>query len=337
MCSALIIDDSELALILKALSQESPSDLVQAYRKDAEIVDSALDPTFVLRKLTELPTDIKNIVTYWLQVGAIVGVECKGFLTPSGSVILDLGTYRGSKSIVDLKQVLAELEARELCYRRGRYVYLPGLFCYSDVAIILPEEAYMEKKIDELFIMGLDVPSVELKLRFGKVYMIDSYKSIQELYAEAAKDNIRYFFGEFITYIENLRHIPSIIPVVLDTPVDLVIITSRDVIAHKFVDIDKTLHRGLSSILKYVEYGFDKIVLVHLSRERADRITYRKTLMSLLNRRLLIYAGYVALYGYEIDHVLVFKVPMYNKAMEYFRHTNVGIRRMLRQHLARMR
>ncbi len=337
MCSALIIDDSELAFILKALSQESLSELAQAYNRDAKIVDSTLDPTFVLRKLTELPTDIKGVVTYWLQTGAIVGVECKGFLTPSGSVILDLGTYRGSKSILDLKQVLSELETRELCYRKGRYVYFPGLFCFSDVAIILPEEAYMERRIDELFTMGMDVPSVELKLRFSKVYMIDNYRSVQELYAEAVRDLTRYFFGEFISYVENLRHIPSIVPVVLDTPVDLVIITSRDVIAHKFVDIDKTLHRGTSAIMKYVEYGFDKIVLVHVSRERADKVVYRKTLTSLLNKRLLIYSGYVVLYGYEIDHALVYKVPMYNKAMEYFRHTNVGIRRMLRQHLARMR
>jgi len=337
MCSALIIDDKELERLFKALFQASGDQLREAYLIDKKVVESIGDPTYIVRKLHDLPKDIREIVSYWLQAGLILGVECRGYITPHGSVVLDLGTYRGSRSIVDFKQILNELETREICFRKGRYVYIPGMFYFSDIAIILPEESYVEKKLDEYFTMGLDVPSVELVLKFPSTFLMEYYTSIQELYAEAMRALNNYFFGTFISYVLNLTHIPSVVPVVLDTPVDLIIVTNRDVIAHKFVDIDRTLRRGTTAALKYVEYGFDKIVLVHVSREKQDRITYRRTVMNILNKRLLFYVGYVVMYGYEIDHVIVYKVPMYNKAMEYFKYTNTGLRKLLRQQLVRLR
>ncbi len=338
MSSAFIINDTQLEEIIRLITSGSLENIEKAYKIDSEIVDKIVDPLTILRTVLNMRDDLKKIVWSWIYTGTIFGIDGKAYLTPSGSLIINRSAIRKNKSIVDIDLIFEELENRKLCSKFGKYIYIPGIMKLTEHASINLEDGLdILDKIDELSTYGVDIPILEMHILLPFMPMLEMYSTLQELYANIAKKLENYFFSKYRQHIENYRHIPSIIPLVLDFPVDLVIITERDIIAHKFVDIDKTLHRGISAVMKYVEYGFDKVVLVHYSRDRREVSYYRKIIQTIFSKNVLRDVGYVVMYGYDIDRLVVFKVPTFNRGVAQFRYTGTIYRNLIRNHLMRLR
>jgi len=341
MSSALITGDVTMfEEVIKLITSGSPSNIEQAYKIDREIVAKHVDPLAVLRNVINIGYEIRDTVWLWATTGMIIGIEGKAYLTPAGSLIINRTTIRKSKSIVDPDLVFSELEKRGLCVHVGRYVYLPGIMRLTEHVSTYAEDSIGKTfvdRIEEYMTIGIDVPVLEMHILLPNTFLYDVYPSVISLYAGIVKSLDEYFFGRYSFHIENYRHIPSIVPLVLEVPVDLIVVTERDVIAHKFVDLDKTFHRGISSVMKYVEYGFDKIVLVHYSRERKSAELYRKIVYTLLSKDVTRDVGYVVFYGYEIDRIVVYKVPTFNRGMAHFKYTSEIYRNLIRNHLMRLR
>jgi len=334
---SLTVSLREAHKVLELLSGEiKKQKVIEAYKLD-ELIVSQLDPLKFLKILYSLPEDVKSIISYWCRYGTLIGVCVEGILTPSGSVLLDLTTYKRAKSIVDLPSLLEYLKTLGICIVKHDLVYIPGFFYFSDHVALTSHDELFEKKLDEAVTLSGDLESSRLHVPLPRTVIVDEKATLQEAYADTLMLLGRYFFSEIVTYVLNFVSVPSVTPIVLEVPVDLVVITKHDIIAHRFVNIDKTFRRGLSSVTKYSEYGFDKIVLVHYSENKLNITTCRSTLISLLSRPLLRWVGYVVVKGYEIDELIVLKVPTYNRAVELYGSRGQQMKSLIRSYLRQVR
>ncbi len=341
MSSAFIINETELEEIIKRITSGSYENIEKAYTRDREIVSKLVDPIALLKNIYTMPDEVKKTLWLWISTGMIIGLDGKAYLTPSGSLIINTANIRKSKSIFDFDKIINELEVRGFCTEYRKYIYIPGIMKLTEHASIYLEDGVLSRefvdRLDEYEAMGIDVPILEMHILIPRALILEMYKSVPELYANIVKNLGEYFFSKYQHHIENYRHIPSIVPLVLDVPVDLVIVTERDLVAHKFVNIDKTLHKGISAVMKYVEYGFDKVVLVHYSRDRREKSYYRKVVYSILSKEVIRDVGYVVMYGYDIDRLIVIKVPTFNRGMAQFKYTSSMYRNLIRKHLLILR
>ncbi len=329
----LVPSSRDLQRVLDLLSGRMREDkLLEAFRIDESIV-MQIDPLKFLRTLYSLPTEVKSIMSYWCRCGTLVGVHVEGLLTPSGSVLLYLSTFKRSKSIIDLPSVLDHLKRAGMCIMKRDLAYIPGLFYFSDHVMLTTQDELFERQVDEVISLSGEVESSLLHVPLPDTVLVGEKTSLQEAYADAILRLRRYFFAEVVSFVYNLVSIPSIVPLVFEVPIDLVVTTKYDLIAHKFVNVDKTVKRGFSSITKYIEYGFDKVVLIHYSEKKPSTTLYKTTLVTLLTRPLLQWAGYVVVRGYEIDELLVLKVPTYNRSTELYGSRGQAMKSLIRGYL----
>ncbi len=310
--------------------------IVEGFRLDETIV-SRLDPLKFLRAIYSLSDDSKSVISYWCRCGTLVGVCVEGLLTPSGSVLIDLTTFRRSKSIIDLPALLERLEKLGICIIKKDLAYLPGFFYFSDHVALTTQSELFEHRVDEIVSLSGEIEFSRLHMPLPASIIVSEKATLQEAYADAISLLKKYFFSEITSFAFNLVSIPSVTPLVLEFPVDLVVTTKYDIIAHKFVNVDRTFRRGFTSVLKYSEYGFDKVVLVHYSEHKLSSSLCRSTLIALLTRPLLQWVGYVVVRGYEIDELLVLKVPTYNRSVELYGSRGQFMKSLLRSYLKAQR
>jgi len=260
------------------------------YDRDCEEVHN-LDIVDVVRKILKMRIDERRQILNWIMTGTLPKLNNDVYVTPCGSLL--------TKSNHEMFERLIDIGYGRLI---DNYVYIPGFFKLSD--LILPYLPYLEyqeeySEYDRFNFMILKLDSTVNFLEYG---------DFKKVYAACIEKLKVYMCSQLEKIISNLRYLPQL-NYSFEEPIDTLAITSRDLIAHRVLDPSRTVHLGFTSVKRYLHYGFDKAVLVHLWINSGF---HNKLVTTLISRLDIFPCGYVILPRDEIDRLYVLKWPRIN-------------------------
>ncbi|GGP20557.1 hypothetical protein GCM10007981_09120 [Thermocladium modestius] len=254
----------------------------------------------LMRRIAGLPEETMRTVCKYLELGMVVDSKGKAYVTLNGTLML-----QGSQLGRDLVEAGIGMEVSGL-------VVLPGFFSWTYwVRPICPDlegEEFINVLPMQVFGVGV-IPYAELG-------------GVEQGFAELVKGVGFYMVGPIKDVLMRTWIMDGM---TFDENVDLLVIADNETIAHKYVDARRSVHMGLSSLERYAQYGFDRLVLMHpfVSRQYHDEVVAK-----LASRSVISTAGYLVLSmdEYEINGVTIYKWPLINYMLS--RSLNVMQRNM---------
>ena len=237
--------------------------------------------------VARLPEDLRTMVCRWLRLGI---VDNAGGLVKSAYITLD-------GSIILTGDVVKKFEESGVGLRISNGLYLQEFFNWIPWINGVCEEV----EADEVEPMGMRL------LGFSPFPYLE-HGDVMSGYVEVIKAYGKYISG---SYNEALYRIWGLSGVRFDEQVDLVIITDDELIAHHFLDIRRTEHRGFTVSARYLSFGFDRSILVH---PFIGDVVNREIAKSMINRSDVRPVGYFAV-NYdesEILDIVIYKWPLIN-------------------------
>ena len=237
--------------------------------------------------VARLPEDLRTMVCRWLRLGI---VDNAGGLVKSAYITLD-------GSIILTGDVVKKFEESGVGLRISNGLYLQEFCNWIPWIIGICEEV----EADEVEPMGMKL------LGFSPFPYLE-HGDVMSGYVEVIKAYGKYISG---SYNEALYRIWGLSGVRFDEQVDLVIITDDELIAHHFLDIRRTEHRGFTVSARYLSFGFDRSILVH---PFIGDVVNREIAKSMINRSDVRPVGYFAV-NYdesEILDIVIYKWPLIN-------------------------
>lgn len=261
------------------------------------------------KALVKLPEDTRNTLCRWLSLGIIDpldGIVDSGYVTLDGSLLVS-------------GKISHELSSLGIGIRIGNGILLQNFFHWS---MAIGEVCPTIELSEDVKPMGMRI------LGFAPFTYVEHGGPIDG-FVEFIKSYGRYIGGKFV---EAMYRVWGLGGVMFDEQVDLVIIAGDELIAHHLIDIRRTEHRGFTSSAKYLQYGFDRVVLMH---PYVDDRVHSDIAKAILMRSDISSIGYLAIMydEYEIMNILMYKWPMINRlplTSRVVAERNMAIKRVLR-------
>lgn len=239
--------------------------------------------------LARLPEDVKRTLCQWLSLGIVYGDQVKSaYVTLDGSLILT----------GDIADTLMGLNVGRPI---GDGVLVEGFFN-------MPRWI-----IDECGVGSVEEGPIEVNLIGMRVFGLGqfSYIELGDLvsgYIELIRSYGKYISG---TFVDAAYRSWGLAGLHFDEQVDLVVVTTDEVIAHHLVDVRRSRHRGFTISAKYLSYGFDRSILMH---PYISEGFHSEVALNMLNRSDTRPVGYIAVDydGVEIIGLYVYKWPQVN-------------------------
>lgn len=260
------------------------------YDRDCEEVHN-LDIVDVVKKILKMRIEDRRQVLNWIMTGTLPKLDNDVYITPCGSLL--------TKSSHEVFEKLVDVGYGRVV---DNYIYIPGFFKLSD--LILPYLPYLEyqeeySEYDRFNFMILKLDSIVNPLE---------YSDFRKVYAACIEKLRIYMCSRLEKIVSDLKYLPQL-NYSFEEPIDTLVITSRDLIAHKVLDPSKTVHLGFTSVKRYLHHGFDKVVLVHL---RINNKFHNRLVTTLISRLDILPCGYIILPRDEVDRLYVLKWPRIN-------------------------
>ncbi|MGC8597155.1 MAG: hypothetical protein ACP5NY_04460 [Thermocladium sp.] len=237
------------------------------------------------RRLTALQDDVKEAICKYLELGMIVDTKGKAYVTLNGTLIL-----QDSPLAPELIRsgIGMEVSGTVVLPSFFSWIYWVKPFCpdiEGEFIDVLPMRVFGIGAAPYAELGGVEEGFAGLVKSIG-FYIVGSVRDIL----------LRAWIMDGLTFDEN---------------VDIIVIADNETIAHKYVDTRSSVHVGLSSMERYAQYGFDRLMLLHpfLSRQYHAEIASK-----IIARRMISTAGYAALMmdDYEINGIVIYKWPHIN-------------------------
>jgi hypothetical protein len=240
------------------------------------------------RYMARLPEELRNILCRWLTLGI---VDDEGGLVKSAYVTLD-----GSVLVIG-DEIVGRLEESGVGLRLGDGLYLQEFFNWTPWVRELCGEVVTE-----------ETEPMGMRLLGFSPFTYAEYGDVMSGYVELIKIYGKYVSGVFNEAIFRLWGLSG---VRFDEQVDLVIVTGDELIAHHFLDIRRTEHRGFTTSARYLQYGFDRSILMHPFI--SDDVN-KEVAKAMLNRGDVKPVGYFTIKydESEILGIIIYKWPHIN-------------------------
>ena len=253
----------------------------------------------LMRRIDVLQGDVKEAICKYLELGMIVDTKGKAYVTLNGTLILQDSP------------LAPELIRSGIGMEVSGAVVLPSFFSW--IYWIKPLCPDLEGEFIDVLPMRVFGIGAAPYAELGGVEegLAGLVKSIGFYIVGSVRDVLlRTWIMDGLTFDEN---------------VDMIVIADNETIAHKYVDTRSSIHVGLSSMERYAQYGFDRLMLVHpfLSRQY-----HAEVVSKIISRKVISTAGYAALImdDYEINGIIMYKWPLINYMLS--RSLNVMQRNM---------
>lgn len=239
--------------------------------------------------IVKLPSDLRNTLCRWLTLGI---VDDAGGLVKSAYASLD-----GSILVLG-DELVNRLRESGIGLSIGDGIYLQEFFNWTP---------WVKEACGEVNVME-EVQPIGMRLLGFSPFTYVEYGDVMSGYVELIKIYGKYISGSFKEAMYRLWGLGG---VKFDEQVDLVVVTDDELIAHHFLDIRRTEHRGFTVSAKYLSFGFDRSILIHPFINRSINGEVAK---AMLNRSDTRPVGYFTI-NYDVSEILnivIYKWPLMN-------------------------
>ncbi len=278
-------------------SIKEPNQLITPYHESTNYLRK------LLVKIPKLNASTKVVFCRWLRYGFIEGVQAE--VLPIGTVILT-----DWSSEVD--SVIHELLDNEIATQVGNgYVEIPFMMTAADqldLSLVCDGDDYSLINDGEVI-----YPSpLIMKVPHTKEVVEEPYDDLTRSVASMIRKFNYYLSGKIIHVGINVKSIGMMSTIVFRHPIDILVVTDNHYsIAHRVLDPNKTVHRGLSALEGYLMDGVDYAVLVHKYTHYEAHV---ETFNKIINRQYIMDSGFV-LVPNDFDYMIFLKWPRANSLM----------------------